>query len=68
MGYILQQVAEEIATPLSLYNKSLDVGLVPTAWKRSNVTTIHKNGQTDNPGTIVPYLLQYRLWQKSLRN
>ena len=41
--------------PLSfLYNKSLDVGLVPIAWKRSNVTPIHKGGLTDDPGNYSP--------------
>ena len=41
--------------PLSfLYNKSLDVGLVPIAWKRSNVTPIHKGGPTDDPGNYRP--------------
>ena len=54
-GISLQKVAEEIAVPLSfLYNKSLDVGLVPIAWKRSNVTPIHKGGLTDDPGNYRP--------------
>ena len=51
----LQKVPEEVAIPLSfLYNKSLHVGLVPTAWKKSNVTPIHKGGQTDDPGNYRP--------------
>ena len=52
----LQKIAEEIAVsvPLSfLYYKSLDVGLVPTAWK-TNVTPIHKGGLTDDPGNYRP--------------
>ena len=51
----LQQVAEEVATPLTfLYNKSLESGLVPMAWKKSNVTPVHKGGKTDDPGNYRP--------------
>ena len=54
----LQKVAEEIAVPQSfLYNKSLDVGLVPTTWKKSNVTPIHKGGLIDDPGSYHPILV-----------
>ena len=51
----LQQVAEEVATPPTfLYNKSLESGLVPMAWKKSNVTPVYKGGKTDDPGNYRP--------------
>ena len=57
----LQQVAEEVAMPLTFpYNTSLELGVVPMAWKKSNVTPVHKGGKTDDPGNYHPtglYLL-----------
>ena len=51
----LQQVAEEVAMPLTfLYNTSLGLGVVPMAWKKSNVTPVHKGGKTDDPGNYCP--------------
>ena len=51
----LQQVAEEVVTPLTfLYNKSLESGPVPMAWKKSNVTPVHKGGKSDDPGNYRP--------------
>ena len=51
----LHQVAEEIAEPLSyIYNHSLNTGTVPLAWKRSNITPVHKGGDFDNPGNFRP--------------
>ena len=51
----LHQVAEEIAEPLSyIYNHSLNTGIVPVAWKRSNITPVHKGGDFDNPGNFRP--------------
>ena len=32
----------------------MDVGLVPMAWKKLNVTPIHKGGLTDDPGNYRP--------------
>ena len=50
-----QQVAEEIVTPLTfLYNTSLELGAVPMAWKKSNVTPVHKGEKTDDPGNYHP--------------
>ena len=51
----LQQTAEIIAEPLTLiYNHSLNTGTVPLAWKRSNVTPVHKGGDAKNPGNFRP--------------
>ena len=51
----LQRVAECIVVPLTLiYNKSLKTGTVPSAWKKSNVTPVHKGGDTDDPGNYRP--------------
>ena len=48
-------LAEEIAEPLSyIYNHSLNTGTVPLAWKRSNITPVHKGGDSDNPGNFHP--------------
>ena len=51
----MQQTAEVIAEPLTLiYNHSLYTGTVPLAWKRSNVTPVHKGGDAKNPGNFRP--------------
>ena len=51
----LQQTAEIIAEPLTIiYNHSLNTGTVPLAWKRSNVTPVHKGGDAKNPGNFRP--------------
>ena len=50
----LQKVAVEVAISLTfLYNQSLESGLVPMAWKKSNVTPVHKSGKTDDPGNYI---------------
>ena len=51
----LQRVSECISVPLTnIYNYSLKTGTVPSAWKRSNVTPVHKGGDTDDPGNYRP--------------
>ena len=55
LSIILQKVAEEVAIPLTfLYNQSLESGLVPMAWKRSNITPVHNAGKTNDPGNYRP--------------
>jgi hypothetical protein len=40
---LLKETTSEIARPLSnLFNKSFQLGKVPTAWKESNICLIHK--------------------------
>ena len=51
----LQQTTEIISEPLTLiYNHSLNAGTVPLAWKRSNVTTVHKGGDARDPSNFCP--------------
>ena len=64
---VLKEAHEELAKPITtLFNKSLDEGIVPTDWKRANVAPIHKKGnKTDvkNSGQF-PY---YPSYQRYLR-
>ena len=54
-AFFLKAVACEIDEPLALiFNKSLDTGLVPSAWKYCNVTPIYKGGDKDDPGNFRP--------------
>ena len=54
-GLFLKAVASDIAIPLStIYNKSIQTGSVPRAWKRSNVTPFYKGGDVNHPGNFRP--------------
>ena len=54
-AFFLKAVACEIAEPLALiFNKSLDTGLVPSAWKYCNVTPIYKGGDKADPSNFRP--------------
>ena len=37
-----------------MMTNSLNSGTIPLAWKQSNVTLIHKGGDTENPGNFRP--------------
>ena len=51
----LKMVASEVADPLTfIFNQSLQTGIVPSAWKYSNVTPVHKGGDKSNPGNFRP--------------
>ena len=51
----LREVANEIAVPLtSLYNQFLQNGIIPSAWKQSHITPVHKGGPLDNPSNYQP--------------
>jgi len=51
----LREVANEIVVPLtSLYNQSLQNGVIPSAWKQSHITPVHKGGPLDNPSNYRP--------------
>ena len=42
---LVKETAGQIAAPLTyIFQKSLDMGVVPTDWKLANVTPIHKKG------------------------
>ena len=48
-------MAVEIAEPLTaIFNKSLQSGVVPFAWKKSNVTPVHKGSDDNNPSNFRP--------------
>ena len=50
---LLKSVAEEITQPLTyIFNLSVKSGTVPSTWKQSNITPIHKDGSFDDPGNF----------------
>ena len=58
-AFFLGAPACEITEPLTIiFNKSLDTGLVPSIWKYSNISPIHKGEDKDDLG-LCP------LWPKS---
>ena len=51
----LKAIAEVIVVPLTfLYNQSLREGVIPTTWKQSSITPIHKGGSHDDPSNYRP--------------
>ena len=51
----LKAIAEVIVVPLtSLYNQSLRESVIPTIWKQSSITPIHKGGSHDDPSNYRP--------------
>jgi len=53
--FFLKAVASEIAEPLTvLFNQSLATGLVPSTWKFSNVSPVHKGEVRDDLGNFCP--------------
>lgn len=58
----LKAIAEVIVVTLtSLYNQSLREHVIPTTWKQSSITPIHKGGSHDDPSNyrlilVVPIL------------
>ena len=54
-AFFLRAVACVIAeSPALIFNKSLDTGLVPSAWKYYNVTPIYKGGDKADPSNFRP--------------
>jgi len=54
-AHLIKELAAEIAPPLTfIYNKSLNSGMIPSLWKSSNVTPLHKGGSTDDPTSYRP--------------
>ena len=51
----LRTIADQIAAPLTeLFNSSLQNGEVPSEWKQSHITPVHKGGSPDDPGNFRP--------------
>ena len=55
---ILRELAAEIAVPLCcLFNHSLETGIFPDDWKRSNVSPIDKGGDRSSRANYRPFSL-----------
>ena len=51
----LKAISNEIAEPLTrLYNDSLRTGIIPSDWKKSHITPVHKGGAEDDPTNYRP--------------
>ena len=62
----LKEVAEVIDKPLTtIFNKSIDEGVVPDYWKVAHVTAIFKKGKTASPGNYRPVSLTSVWYAKS---
>ena len=66
---LLREVAVEIAEPLStIFNKSLQSGVAPFAWKKSNLTLVHKEGDDNNPSNFRPISVVAKILEKLIAN
>ena len=55
---VLKELAEELATPLSIiYQQSCLKGEVPDDWRIASATAIYKNGRKEDPGNCRPVSL-----------
>jgi hypothetical protein len=55
---VLVKTADVICKPLSIiFCESLSTGIVPSDWRKANVTAIFKQGAKDNPGNYRPVSL-----------
>ena len=55
---LLKECAEELAPILAIiYNKSIQTGIVPDDWKKSNVSAVFKKGQRYDPANYRPVSL-----------
>ena len=55
---LLKEIVEQIRTPLAtLYNLSLEEGIVPSEWKEANITPLFKKGSRNKPDNYRPVRL-----------
>ena len=55
---VFKELASELSLPLAmLYNKSLESNVIPSDWKRADVTAIFKKGSRSEPGNYRPVSL-----------
>ena len=55
---LLTEIVEQINTPLAkLFNLSLEEGIVPSEWKKANITPLFKKGSRNKPDNYRPVSL-----------
>lgn len=57
-SFVIKKCAKAFAVPLNImYQKSFEIGELPTIWKQANVTPLHKGGNKLDPANYRPVSL-----------